>query len=82
MKKAEIATILSDMVLNLISDDVVNKKANIRERLDFYFFKKRVNNWLTDFCRKNDGTILTSGKFETYDYFATGDPARNPVPSH
>lgn len=66
MKKAEIATILSDMVLNLISDDVVNKKANIRERLDFYFFKKRVNNWLTDFCRKNDGTILTSGKFETY----------------
>lgn len=65
-----IVTILSNIVLNVISDDVSNGKMNIVEKIKFFLFKRKTKNWLQTFCKGKDGTVLTSGRFQTYlDYY-------------
>lgn len=34
--------------------------------MGFWSFKKKIKKWLRQFIKKNDGTILTSGKFEDF----------------
>lgn len=64
--KSQIASTLLSILINVISSNISNSKTGIVERYRFFRFKKITKKWVVDFCTKHDGTILTSGKFETY----------------
>ena len=64
--KSQIASILLNALVNVISNDISNGKTGIIERYNFSNFKRKNKKWIDDFCKKNDGTILCSGRFELY----------------
>lgn len=64
--KDTIVTAISDIVIGLITESVSDGKMTIKENIKFWSFKKKIKKWLREFIKKNDGTILTSGKFEDF----------------
>ena len=64
--KDTIVTAISDIVIGLITESVSDGKMTIKENIKFWSFKKKIKKWLRQFIKKNDGTILTSGKFEDF----------------
>lgn len=64
--KDTIVTAISDIVIGLITESVSDGKMTIKENIKFWSFKKNIKKWLRQFIKKNDGTILTSGKFEDF----------------
>lgn len=64
--KKEIITTLSNIILNVFSDDVSEKKQSVMEKVKLFFFEKRIKRRMTSFCQGKDGTVLTSGRFETF----------------
>ena len=64
--KDTIVTAVSDIVIGLITESVSDGKMTIKENIKFWSFKKKIKKWLREFIKKNDGTILTSGKFEDF----------------
>lgn len=64
--KDTIVTAISDIVIGLITESVSDGKMTIKENIKSWSFKKKIKKWLREFIKKNDGTILTSGKFEDF----------------
>ena len=64
--KDTIVTAISDIVIGLITESVSDGKMTIKENIKFWSFKKKIKKWLREFIKKNDGIILTSGKFEDF----------------
>ena len=66
LMKKEIITTLSSIILNVFSDDVSKNKQSVIEKVNLFFFEKRIKRKITSFCKGKDGTVLTSGRFETF----------------
>ncbi|MBR4720707.1 MAG: hypothetical protein IK057_02970 [Clostridia bacterium] len=58
--------ILANLILNIFSNAIYSIGIKKSEKIHFWFFKKREKKWICAFCKKNDGSILLSGKFENF----------------
>lgn len=64
--KSQIASTILNVLVNVISSDISNGKTGIIGRYNFFKFKRKNKKWIDNFCKKHDGTVLCSGKFEMY----------------
>ena len=58
-------TLLS-IILNVFSSLLYDKISIWKDKKSIAKFKESLENWAIEFERKNDGTIVTTGKFYTY----------------
>lgn len=64
--KKDVIAMLSNVVINVISNDVSDEKMNIIEKIDVCFFKTKIKKRINGFCKGKDGSVLTSGQFQIF----------------
>lgn len=56
-------SIILNIIINVISSEIFDYKPGIIQKIRFSRFKKRLHLFINEFFKKNDGTIITTGRF-------------------
>ncbi len=64
-----IVNTLSTIVINVLSSCVYEKKQKAVDTVKLNKLKKEIDEWIEDYCRKNDGSILESSAFQNYVHY-------------
>lgn len=57
---------LSTIVINVLSNCVYEEKQKVVDTVKLSALKKEIDEWIEDYCLKNDGSILLSSAFQNY----------------
>lgn len=60
---------LSTIVINVVSNCVYEGKQKAVDPVKLNILKKEIDDWIEDYCLKNDGSILISSAFQNYVNF-------------
>ena len=63
---AAIGNTLSTIVINVLSSCVYEGKQKAVDTVKLNKLKIEIDEWIEDYCRENDGSILTSSAFQNY----------------
>ena len=69
MPGTAIGNTLSTIVINVLSSCVYEGKQKIVDTVKLNKLKKEIDEWIEDYCQKNDGSVLTSSAFQNYVYY-------------
>lgn len=61
--------IIYDLFINLVSNELAEVKISLRDKINFYKFKKKSKQWFEEFVNINDGTVVTTGSFIKCAYY-------------
>lgn len=64
-----IGNTLSTIIINVLSNCVYEEKQKAVDTVKLNEVKKEIDEWIEDYCLKNDGSILTSSAFQNYVNF-------------
>ena len=56
-------SIILNIIINVISSEIFDYKPGIIQKIRFSKFKKRLHSFINEFFEKNDGTVITTGRF-------------------
>lgn len=64
-----IVNTLSTIVINVLSNCVYEGKQKAVDTVKLSTLKKEIDEWIKDYCLKNDGSILLSSAFQNYVHY-------------
>ncbi len=58
--------VVTSIIINLFSNQLYDGKVTICERIRLRRFRKKLIKWTRQYINRHDGTVLTTGDFETF----------------